>query len=556
MCREPRGYFHVQVNNAHPGALYRFRLANGDERPDPASRFQPQGVHGPSQVVDPGFDWADVPWRGIELRDCIFYELHVGTFTPEGTFESAIPRLAELASLGVTAIELMPVAEFPGNHGWGYDGVNLYAPHHAYGGPQGLRMLVNACHSQGLAVFLDVVYNRLGPTGNYLHSFAPYFTDHYVTPWGEAVNLDGAGSDEVRRYFCENAAMWLRDFHFDGLRIDAVHAMVDTSAVHILEQLSGETRRLEAELGRRLLLIAESNLNDPRIIRPAEIGGYGIHAQWSDDFHHSLHAILTGEKSGYYADFGSMADLAKALRQAFVYDGQYSAFRRRQHGRPATGASGHQFLGYLQTHDQVGNRAKGERSSRLLTAGQLKLAAALTFTAPFLPMLFQGEEWAASSPFPYFTDHQDPGVARRVREGRRREFATFGWDPQEIPDPQAEATFLSARLDWSERRREPHSTLLEWHRELIRLRRSEPALRDGNLAAVEVNYDEDAKWLVMTRGAITLSCNFAAQRRSVPVRSSAQRMLLVSGDSIRLHSGAMELPAHSAAILRSGNPTK
>ena len=550
MRPEADGYFRAHAHDVRPGALYRFRLAGGDERPDPASRFQPQGVHGPSQVVDPLFDWHDASWRGIELRDCIFYELHVGTFTPEGTFEAVIPRLAELADLGVTAIELMPVAEFDGDHGWGYDGVDLFAPHHAYGGPPGLKKLVNACHSTGLAVFLDVVYNHLGPTGNYWNSFGPYFTDHYVTPWGQAVNLDGPGSDEVRRYICENAAMWLRDFHIDGLRIDAVHAIVDTSAVHILEQLSAAVSRLEAGLGRRLLLVAESDLNDPRIIRPPETGGYGIHAQWSDDFHHSLHTILTGEKNGYYSGFGHFADLAKAIRHVFVYDGKYSAFRRRRHGRPATGLSGHQFLGYMQTHDQVGNRARGERSSSLLGTGQLKVAAALVFTAPFLPMLFQGEEWAASSPFVYFTDHRDPGVARSVREGRRREFAAFGWNPEEVPDPQAEQSFRSSKLDWSERGRQPHAGVLEWHRQLIRLRRAEPSLRDGDLSNVGVSFDEAARWLVMVRGTIVVACNFSARAISVPLPAGKHSLLLTSEPAIQLCAGSVELPAHSVAILR------
>jgi maltooligosyltrehalose trehalohydrolase len=376
----------------------------------------------------------------------LIYELHVGTFSPEGTFDGVRAKLDHLVDLGVDAIELMPVAEFPGERGWGYDGVDLFAPHHTYGGPEGLARLVDACHARGVGVILDVVYNHLGPAGNFLERFGPYFTSAYATPWGKAINFDGPNSGPVRDFFCDNALFWLEDYHIDALRLDAIHAILDTSAKHILEELAERVDKLSSRLGRHLHLIAESDLNDPKIIRSRDAGGYGIDAQWSDDFHHALHAILTGERQGYYADFGSLADLASALTRGFVYGGRYSASRRRVHGRPLGGVPLGRLLGYMQTHDQVGNRAMGERSSALMNSSKLKIGAALVFVSPFVPMLFQGEEWAASSPFLYFTDHRDAELGRAVSEGRRREFATFGWRPQEIPDPQAAETFARSKL--------------------------------------------------------------------------------------------------------------
>jgi maltooligosyltrehalose trehalohydrolase len=435
------GWWIVDVPAAGPETEYSFILDNSPPLPDPRSACQPQGVHGPSRVIDhQAFAWTDERWQPGPLSSAMLYELHIGTFTPAGTFEAAIEHLDHLVELGITHVELMPVAEFSGIRGWGYDGVDLYAPHHGYGGPEGLKRLVNAAHSKGLAVLLDVVYNHLGPAGNYLERFGSYFTNRHHTPWGQAVNLDGLGSDKVRRFFCDNALMWLRDYHMDGLRLDAVHALIDTSAVHFLEQLAAEVHTLEAQLGRHLVLIAESDLNDPRVVRPSEIGGYGLAAQWSDDFHHALHTVLTGERAGYYGDFGTLADLAQALTNAFVYDGRYSRFRDRRHGRPATGLSGHRFFSYLQNHDQIGNRAKGERSSHLISPGRLKIAAGLVLTSPFVPLLFQGEEWGASTPFQYFTDHEDPKLGRAVSEGRRSEFSAFAWSAEEVPDPQDPAT--------------------------------------------------------------------------------------------------------------------
>ena len=530
---------------------YAFVLDGGEPLPDPRSPWQPNGIHRASRTVNHrAYSWNDQLWQAKPLSSAIFYEVHIGTFTPQGTFIAAIDQLDYLVDLGVTHLELMPVAEFSGNRGWGYDGVDLYAPHHAYGEPDDLKRLVDACHARGLAVVLDVVYNHLGPTGNYLARFGLYFTHRYTTPWGQAVNFDGPDSDEVRRFFCDNALMWFRDYHFDGLRIDAVHAILDTSAMHFLEQLACEVKDLQAQTGRYLTLIAESDSNDPRIIRPQESGGYGVQAQWSDDFHHALHSVLTGERTGYYVDFGSLADLAKAFRRAFVYDGRYSTFRRRRHGRPTNGLSGHSFLGYLQTHDQIGNRAKGERSSHLMSVGRLKIAAALILTGPFLPMLFQGEEWGATSPFLYFTDHTDPELARNVTEGRRREFASFGWNPEEIPDPQAVDTFECSKLNWRERYEEPHAGLLAWHCRLIKLRREIPALSDGCLDRVYASFDETAKWLVVRRGPVVVVCNLSqATQRVTPGINAATGLLLASEDTVRFSQNAVELPSDSVAIL-------
>jgi maltooligosyltrehalose trehalohydrolase len=502
------------------------------------------------------FRWTDRHWQSVPLSAALIYELHIGTFTAQGTFRSAIDKLDELVQLGVTHVELMPVAEFSGNRGWGYDGADLFAPHHAYGGPDELKQLVDACHGRGLAVILDVVYNHLGPAGNYLARFGPYFTDRYATPWGQAINFDGPESDEVRRFVCDNALMWLRDYHFDGLRLDAVHALIDTSATHILEQLACEVGDLQAQTGRHLVLIAESDLNDPRIVRSQEIGGYGIQAQWSDDFHHALHVVLTGERDGYYADFGSMALLAKAIECVFVYDGSYSAFRRRRHGRAPKGISGHAFLGYLQNHDQIGNRAKGERSSYLMSVGRLKIAAALIMTAPFVPMLFQGEEWGASSPFLYFTNHEDAELGRLVTEGRRREFAAFSAHLEDVPDPQAPETFERSKLNWNERAKEPHRGLLDWHDRLIRLRREVPALADGRPERVQVSFDETARWLVMRRGSVAVACNLASATQHVATGLDAQAQLLLASESgVTMIDGEVWLPPDSVAIVGAQRET-
>ena len=533
-----------------PGTDYAFSLDGSEPVPDPRSPWQPHGINGPSRTVDhAAFDWTDTAWRAPPLGSGMVYELHIGTFTPGGTFDSAIERLPELASLGVTHVELMPVAEFSGDHGWGYDGVDLYAPHHAYGEPDALKRMVNAAHGLGLAVIMDVVYNHLGPTGNYLPRFGPYFTDRYITPWGSAVNYDDRGAEEVRRFVVDNALMWLRDYHADGLRLDAVHAIFDNSALHILEQMAREVGRLGLELGRPLLVTAESDQNDPRLVRSTDAGGHGLDAAWNDDFHHALHAVLTGERTGYYADFGEMSHLADTLEQAWVYRGDFSSERERRHGREPLGVPGDRFIGFIQNHDQIGNRARGRRIAHLAGMGRAKIAAAVVFTAPFVPLIFQGEEWAASTPFLYFADHRDPELADSVRTGRRDEFVRFGWDPAHIPDPQAPDTFERSRLPWDERRQGEHADMLEWHRALIALRQATPALLDPRLSQVSCRYDPDAGWFVIDRGGIGIAFNLAAN----PVQLElAGTLLLGSSTGVHLDQGALTLPPDSVAILELG----
>ncbi len=551
MVPEQDGYWHRDQSGIGHGTDYAFVLDGGDPLPDPRSPWQPSGVHGPSRVVDHSrFQWSDAGWRPNVLSSAIIYELHIGTFTSEGTFDSAVGRLEYLKQLGITHVELMPVAEFSGAWGWGYDGADLFAPHHAYGGPDALKRLVDACHSVGLAVLLDVVYNHLGPTGNYLGRFGPYFTTRYTTPWGAAVNLDGAGSGEVRRLLCDNAIMWLRDYHFDGLRIDAIHAFFDSSAVPFLEQLTGEVKRLEAHLGRSLIVIAESDLNDPRVVKPTEAGGYGIDAQWSDDFHHALHSVLTGDRAGYYQDFGTLGDVARALENAYVFDGRQSLYRGRPHGRKPEGLSGWRFLGYLQNHDQVGNRKNGERSSHLMSIARLKIGAAIVLCAPFIPMLFQGEEFAASTPFQYFTNHAEPELVRAVSEGRRKEFAAFGWNGQDTPDPQDPETFLRSKLNWIELEREPHASLLAWHRRLIALRRSAPEFADGRMDRVEARFSESEQWLIFRRGGYVIALNLSTEPRVAPIPFPGA-LVLSSDAGCITHETSVQLPPNSVAILRN-----
>ncbi|MFO7861513.1 MAG: malto-oligosyltrehalose trehalohydrolase [Desulfosalsimonas sp.] len=534
-----------------PATDYAFVVNNQNPVPDPRSMRQPKGIDGPSQTLDhSAFVWGDDGFQPRPLSSAVIYELHVGTFSEQGTFDGVTGHLDHLLGLGVTHVEIMPVNGFSGSRGWGYDGVNLFAPHEAYGGPEGFKRLVNACHAKGLAVILDVVYNHLGPAGNYLDCFGPYFTDHYQSPWGRAVNLDGAESHEVRGFFCDNAAMWLRDYRVDGLRIDAVHGFFDLSAIHFLEDLRRTADQIQAQTGRHKILIAESDLNDPRTVRPAAAGGHGMDAQWSDDFHHALHAVLTGEQAGYYADFGKLSHIARALTRVFVYDNQFSAFRRRYHGRPVHGLSGHRFLGYLQNHDQVGNRALGERLSRLVSPGCLKTGAALMLLSPFVPMLFQGEEWAASTPFQYFTDHSDPELGEAVKKGRCKEFAAFGWDPEQIPDPQASDTFARCVLKWDEKQTRPHAEILEWYRQLIALRKNLPDAADGRMDRVQATADDTAGWLVMTRGALTVACNLADQTQLVPL-SGADRMeiRLCPAKNSQITAAGIELPADCVAVL-------
>jgi maltooligosyltrehalose trehalohydrolase len=442
----------------------------------------------------------------------------------------------------------MPVAEFPGRRGWGYDGVDLYAPHHAYGGPDGLKRLVDEAHRRGLAMIVDCVYNHLGPDGNYLAEFGPYFTDRYSTPWGQAINFDDAHSTQVRSFFIENTLMWMRDYHFDGVRLDAIHAIFDMSAIHFLEEVKSQVETLEDELDRRLWVIAESDLNDPRVVADRSAGGYGLDAQWSDDFHHALHATLTGERAGYYADFWSIAQLAKALRHTFVYDGVYSRYRKRVHGRRPEGIPAHRFLGYLQNHDQVGNRAIGERSGALMSPELLKVAAALVLTSPFVPMLFMGEEWGALTPFQYFTDHEAE-LGRLVSDGRKREFAAFGWNESDIPDPQDPATFERSRLDWSELDDPRHADILAWHKALIRLRRDHADLTDPRPNAVRVDHDERERWIVVRRGSITIACNLSPIEVAVPLEEErTQVLLLTAGKEPQVDASGITLPPAGVAI--------
>ncbi|MBI2908934.1 MAG: malto-oligosyltrehalose trehalohydrolase [Chloroflexi bacterium] len=468
------GYHTCQVE-ASPGSSYVFRLNGKQERPDPASRFQPEGVHGPSQVVDPHFAWDDGCWFGLPLRCYIIYEIHVGTFTAQGTFDAIIPRLQYLKDLGITAVELMPVAQFPGGRNWGYDGVYPFAVQGSYGGPQGLKKLVNACHRKGLAVVLDVVYNHLGPEGNYLADFGPYFTDGYRIAWGPAINFDGPQSDEVRRFFIENALYWLTEFHFDALRIDAIHGIRDFSAQPFLAELATAVRREAERLNRRLHLFAESDLNDARAMRSQELGGYGLDAQWNDDFHHAIHALLTGEQAGYYQDFGRLEDVVKAFTEGFVYSGGYSAYRQRRHGNSSRDVPASRFVVFAQNHDQVGNRKLGERLSTLVPFQGLKMAAGLVLLSPFIPLLFMGEEYGETTPFLYFVSHTDPGLAEAVRKGREEESAGFAWEGG-IPDPNDEKTFHDSRLRRELRRRKQGRVLAAFYRELLQLRKSLLAL--------------------------------------------------------------------------------
>jgi len=547
---DERGYWRAELDEAGPGSDYGF-LVDGDTKayPDPRSKWQPEGVHGLSRVYDPdAFDWTDAGFQAPPLASAILYELHIGTFTPQGTLDAAIEKLDYLRALGITHVELMPVAAFAGEYGWGYDGVALYAVHAPYGGPDALKRFVNAAHSKGLAVLLDVVYNHFGPVGNYTGKFGPYVTESHHTPWGGAVNLEDAGADEVRRFFCDNAQMWLREFHIDGLRLDAVHAFVDRSAIHFLEQLSAEIEALSAQLARRLVLIAESDLNDPRIVTPREAGGYGIDAQWSDDFHHALFSVLANETDGYYADFGGLRQLAKAIESTFVYDGRYSPYRKRTHGRAAGNLSQHRFLGYIQNHDQIGNRAIGERIEHMTGAPRAKIAAALVLTSPFVPMIFQGEEWAASSPFQYFANHDDPEMARLVSEGRKKEFAAFGWDPESIPDPEQRETFERSKLKWQETTEPRHAEMLAWHWELIRLRRSSADLNVGEPGNASVSFDEQAGWLMVQRGRVFVYCNLGAKDCRFSIRSWG-RVLLASAAEVKFEDGVLMLPADAVAVI-------
>jgi malto-oligosyltrehalose trehalohydrolase len=547
------GWWSVMLPGAAPRARYGFRLDGGDLLADPRSPRQPDGPAAMSECYDhSAFSWTDAGWRGVPLPGAVVYELHVGTFTAEGTFDAAIKRLDHLSDLGVDTIELMPVAAFPGERGWGYDGIGLWAVHEPYGGPDELKRFVDACHARRLGVMLDVVYNHVG-TGNRLADFGPYFTDAHVTPWGPAVNLDQPGSDEVRAFIIGNALMWLRDYHLDGLRLDAVHALADSRALHVLEELATEVQALSAHLGRELLLIAECDANDPRLVTSRAAGGYGLTAQWSDDFHHALHAALTGERQGYYTDFGSMAALAKTWTSVFFHDGSWSEFRGRAHGRPVDVLKlpAYRFLAYLQDHDQVGNRATGDRISASLTADQLKVGAGLLLTAPFTPMLFMGEEWGARTPWQYFTDHPDAGLGQAVAVGRRAEFARHGWRADEVPDPQDADTFARSKLDWTEPGAAVHAELLAWYRTMIALRRRCPELTDPRLDRVRVSWDEAARWLLISRGHVRIAANLGQSAQRLPLGDTGLNLLATSAAGVACDEDCVLLPPSSLAVVRT-----
>jgi maltooligosyltrehalose trehalohydrolase len=570
MEKADHGYFYALLNDAAPDNLYFYCLDGTKKRPDPASRFQPNGVHGPSQVKDScNFRWTDSGWAPPTRSELVFYEVHVGTFTPEGTFEAIIPRLRDLKSLGINTIELMPVAQFPGTRNWGYDGVYPFAVQDSYGGPEGLKRLVNACHQEGIGLALDVVYNHLGPEGNYLAEYGPYFTNQYRSPWGEAINFDGPLSDEVRRFFIENALYWISEFHVDALRLDAVHAIIDASAQPFLEELMARVRELEKDLKRTVYVIAESDRNDARILKPREKGGYAVDGQWNDDFHHALHALLTGERTGYYEDFGSIRDMAKAYSEGFVYSGQYSKYRRRRHGNSSRAIASDRFVVFCQNHDQVGNRARGERLAALVSDEALRLAAGTVLLAPFVPLLFMGEEYGEISPFQYFVSHSDAELIQNVRDGRREDFAGFHWDGA-IPDPQSEDTFVQSKVRWERRENGRHQKLLYFYSELLRVRRTVPALRNLDKSTCKVSAIGSSglvveRWCEEDR--VFTVFNFGGEPSSLPfsvmpgiwneqidssdhmwggARNTFPRIIEVQ------ESARLELPAHSFSLFRLG----
>jgi maltooligosyltrehalose trehalohydrolase len=552
MTRGRDGWWRATVDAA-PDARYGYLLDDDPKvLPDPRSPRQPAGVHDRSQLWEPAPQvWTDDGWSGRSVQGAVIYELHIGTFTPAGTFESAIEKLDQLVDLGVDFVEVMPVNAFSGTHGWGYDGVLWYAVHEPYGGPDGLVRLVDACHRRGLGVLIDAVFNHLGPSGNYLPRFGPYLSSA-SNPWGEGINIADAQSDEVRRYIIDCALRWMREFHADGLRLDAVHALVDTTAIPILEELSAETEALAAQLGRPLSLVAESDLNDPRMITPRRDSGYGMTAQWDDDIHHAIHTAVSGERQGYYADFGSLATLATTLRNGFFHAATYSSFRQRRHGRPLdttefSGVPATRLLAYTCTHDQVGNRALGDRPSQNLTYGQLAVKAALVLGSPYTTMLFMGEEWGASTPFQFFSSHPEPELARATAEGRKKEFADHGWDADDIPDPQDPQTFQRSKLDWSELDTGDHARLLRIYHDLIALRRSETDLADPWLEHLIVDYDEDARWIVMRRSRLAVACNLGAEPVAVPFTGE----LVLYSASPGVGDESTELAPYSFAILRA-----
>jgi maltooligosyltrehalose trehalohydrolase len=531
LTRSGEGYWSLLSDELQEGDRYRFRIDN-KEYPDPASLSQPGGVHGPSEIINlDSFQWTDTEWNNLPLQDYIIYELHVGTFTTESTFEAIEAKLDYLLQLGITAIEIMPVAQFPGERNWGYDGVYPFAVQDSYGGPKGLQHLVNACHEKGLAVILDVVYNHVGPEGAYMGAIAPYFTDKYHTPWGKAINFDDAYSDGVRDFFIANALMWLKHFHIDALRLDAVHAIKDMSPVHILKEIRLQVDALMEYTGKNYYLLVESDLNDPRYIDPISKGGYGMDAQWVDEFHHALRVTASGEKYGYYSDFNGIAHLCKSYTDAYVYDGQYSEHRKRRFGAKAVDNPGQQFIVFSQNHDQVGNRMLGERTSQLLSFEMQKLLAAAVIFSPYIPLLFMGEEWAAPHPFQYFVDHSDPELIEGVRKGRREEFSAFHIHG-EAPDPVSKEVFDLSTLQWDQLQNDEHTTMLHYYKTLLYLRKNHPVLKHLNRKQVEVECDEARNTIKLHRWhqdeSVWCLINFSAQVQNITITSSGQMYTILN----------------------------
>jgi maltooligosyltrehalose trehalohydrolase len=574
MREAARGYWELETKDIRPGTKYLLSAGEGEFRPDPASRFQPAGVHGPSQVWDhAGFFWTDSAWTGIALEEAICYEIHAGTFTPDGTLDAAIGKLPHLASLGINALEIMPVNQFPGTRNWGYDGAYPYAVQASYGGPDSLKRLVDACHGHGIAVVLDVVYNHLGPEGNYLADFGPYFTDHYRTPWGKAINFDGPGSDQVRDFFIENALYWFREFHIDGLRLDAIHQIYDMSAKHFLAELEERVASFSARRGRMRFLIAESDLNDPSVVTARDAGGYGMQAQWLDDFQHCLDAMLRPDSSAYRRDFGLPAQLAQAYSEGFVYAGEYCPSREKRFGASSATLPPGRFVAFIQNHDQVGNRPLGERFNAVVGPEAYKLAAGALFLSPYIPLLFMGEEYGESRPFLFFGDYGNPELSDAVRKGRREEFA-FMHSGAEVPDPIAKETFEASKLDWGSLEREPHRTLLRFYQRLIRLRKDLPALACPGRAGMEVSFSGTCLLMrrrspatsEMTAGEIAAILNFGTGAARCPLETGEGRWELAMDSADAEWGGpgsraprtarpgdSLEIAPHSFVLYRRGD---
>ncbi|MBD3219379.1 MAG: malto-oligosyltrehalose trehalohydrolase [candidate division Zixibacteria bacterium] len=552
MKKIERGCWHAEADDLEPGSRYVYRINDEHDKPDPASFYQPDGVHEPSQVVDHGkFKWDDKGWKGLPLEEMIFYETHIGTFTSEGTFDEACKRLDYLIDLGVNTIEIMPVAQFPGSRNWGYDGAYLYAVQNSYGGPEGLKYLVNECHKRDIAVCLDVVYNHLGPEGNYISQYCPYFTEKYHTPWGAAVNFDDAFSDGVRNFVIQNALYWFEHFHIDALRLDAIHGIFDMGAKHILKEMAEEVDGFCRKQGRRHYLIAESDLNDIRVIQPWAEGGYGMDGQWSDDFHHCMHTLLTGEDKGYYADFGKIDHLLKALREGFVYSWDYSVYRRRMHGSSSVSMPAEQFTVFIQNHDQVGNRMMGERLSSLVSFEALKLAAGVMLTSPYVPLLFMGEEYAEDNPFLYFVSHGDKDLINAVREGRKREFKAFGWE-KEPPDPQSDETFKKSMPDFSKAEKDKHKAMQDYYKTLIGLRKENPSLAHLEKTSCEVWREKDLPVVCMIRRspkqAVFTAANISDNTNSLSIPDKAGGLnLLVDSYDERWNGEGSSVPKNPDA---------